>query len=322
MMAGEGSQRDGLGQGTPHLDSMPRRGFRVHLEEYRPLASTAESNIVEFLLSHPKDAVGISTHRLAELTYTSPSTVVRLARKLGFAGYRDLQQALVYDLAVAERSASVISEGALQGDSVQAIINKVAARNIATLELTRDGLDPAAIERAVDLLVGARHICLYGIGASLLVAHDLQLKLLRLDVSCDLSDDLHSQMLYARNTKPHDLAVVVSYSGMTEDVLHCVRIAKGNGATIISITRGSFGSPLVALSDVVLGVAATELVVRSGAMSSRIAQLNVVDVLFTAYVDRTYETSIERLSTNWIGKGQGPGGVPDERPGEGRGGER
>ena len=55
-----------------------------------------------------------------------------------------------------------------------------------------------------------------------------------------------------------------------------------------------------------LGVAATELVLRSGAMSSRIAQLNVVDVLFTAYVSSNYEKSMERLSKNWIKRSEVP----------------
>ena len=150
-------------------------------------------------------------------------------------------------------------------------------------------------------------IALFGMGASLLVAHDLQLKLMRLDIDCQMSHDLHSQLLSASNLRAGDLAIVVSYSGMTEDVLRCARVARQSGATIVSITRGSFASPLVDLSDVVLGVAATELVVRSGAMSSRIAQLNVVDVLFTTYLSRNYEKSMERLSSNWIKKGASDG---------------
>jgi DNA-binding MurR/RpiR family transcriptional regulator len=114
----------------------------VHLEEYRPLASSAESNIVNFLLEHPGNAVGVSAHRLAELTYTSPSTVVRLSRKLGFTGYKELQQALLYELAVAEKSRNIVSEGVMSTDSTQDIIDKVTARNASTLSLTRDGLDP------------------------------------------------------------------------------------------------------------------------------------------------------------------------------------
>ena len=283
------------------------RGFRVHLEEYRPLASASELDIIEYLLAHPDDAVGVPTHRLAELTYTSPSTVVRLVRKLGFSGYPDFQRSLVYDRAIAEKSRAVVSDGVMTGDSTQDVIDKVTSRNVSTLELTRDGLEVEAVDRAVELIGSARRIALFGMGASLLVAHDLQLKLMRLDIDCQMSHDLHSQLLSASNLRSGDLAIVVSYSGMTEDVLRCARVARQSGATIVSITRGSFASPLVDLSDVVLGVAATELVVRSGAMSSRIAQLNVVDVLFTTYLSRNYEKSMERLSSNWIKKGASDG---------------
>lgn len=283
------------------------RGFRVHLEEYRPLASASELDIIEYLLAHPDDVVGVSTHRLAELTYTSPSTVVRLVRKLGFSGYPDFQRSLVYDRAIAEKSRAVVSDGVMTGDSTQDVIDKVTSRNVSTLELTRDGLEVEAVDRAVELIGSARRIALFGMGASLLVAHDLQLKLMRLDIDCQMSHDLHSQLLSASNLRSGDLAIVVSYSGMTEDVLRCARVARQSGATIVSITRGSFASPLVDLSDVVLGVAATELVVRSGAMSSRIAQLNVVDVLFTTYLSRNYEKSMERLSNNWIQKGASDG---------------
>ena len=191
------------------------RGFRVHLEEYRPLASSSELDIIEFLLERPDDAVGISTHRLAELTYTSPSTVVRLVRKLGFSGYPDFQRSLVYDRALAEKSRDVVADGVITGDATQDIIDKVTSRNVSTLELTRDGLEVEAVDKTVDLIRRARRIALFGVGASLLVAHDLQLKLLRLDIPCEVCDDLHSQLLYANNLGSQDLAIVVSYSGMT-----------------------------------------------------------------------------------------------------------
>ena len=139
-------------------------------------------------------------------------------------------------------------------------------------------------------------------GASLLVARDLQLKLMRLNISCNLSDDYHSQLLYAKNMGREDLAIVVSYSGLTREAIECAWIAKANGAKVVSITRGGTDSELIRRSDYVLGIAETEHIMRSGAMSSRIAQLNVVDALFAAYVNRNYEKSVKRFSTNYIGK--------------------
>lgn len=278
-------------------------GFRIHLEEYRALASSAELDVIDFLLSHPEEAMGVSTQRLAELTFTSPSTIARLGRKLGFTGYRELQRALVYDLAVTEKSQGVMSEDLTSEDTTAQIIQKVAAKNTASLALTRDGLNPDAVDQAVSLISSARTIYLFGVGASLLVAHDLKLKLLRLGLPCVLCDDFHAQLLCAKSAGREDVAVAISYSGLTHEVLDCVRTARGRRCKVISITRGSFDSPLIGLSDVTLGVAATELLRRTGAMSSRIAQLNVVDVLFMCYVRSNYERSIRRISSNWIQKG-------------------
>lgn len=280
------------------------RGVRLRLEEYRQVASTSEHEIIDFVLDHPRKAAGKSLKELADESGTSPSTVQRLCRKLGCSGYREFQEALVYEVALSGRSKDVALGGVLSGDSTQTVIEKVTSRNISSLELTSQLLDDATVDEAVALMMGSDRICLFGVGASLLVAHDLELKLLRLDVPCLLCDDLHSQLLYAKNMHAGDLAIAVSYSGLTTEVLNCVRTARSNGAKVVSITRGSFDSPLAHMSDCVLGVAATELLVRSGAMSSRIAQLNVVDVLFAAYVNKNYQKSIKRISTNFISKEQ------------------
>ena len=278
------------------------RGVRLRLEEYRKNASSAERDIVDYILSDPEAAVGQSIHKLAAQTYTSASTVVRLCKKLGCGGYKEFQQALIYELAVSNKSNDIAVGGVIAGDTTDVIIEKVTAKNISSLELTRQLLDAQVVDSVVSLMMQAHSICLFGMGASLLVARDLQLKLMRLNITCNLNDDYHSQLLYAKNMGREDLAIVVSYSGLTREAIECAWIAKANGAKVVSITRGGIDSELIHRSDYVLGVAETEHIMRSGAMSSRIAQLNVVDALFAAYVNRNYEKSVKRFSTNYIGK--------------------
>ena len=89
-------------------------------------------------------------------------------------------------------------------------------------------------------------------------------------------------------------------------MLECAWIVKANGAKLVAITRSGVDSELARRADFVLGVAETEHVLRSGAMSSRIAQLNVIDTLFVAYVNRNYEKSVRRFSSNYIGKSTAP----------------
>ena len=278
------------------------RGVRLRLEEYRKNASAAECDIIDYILADPDRAVGQSIHKLAVQTYTSASTVVRLCKKLGCNGYKEFQQALIYELAVSDKSNDIAVGGVIAGDTTDVVIEKVTAKNISSLELTRQYIDAQVVDAVVSCMMQARSICLFGMGASLLVARDLQLKLMRLNISCNLCDDYHSQLLYAKNMSREDLAIVVSYSGLTREAIECAWIAKANGAKVVSITRGGIDSELIRRSDYVLGVAETEHIMRSGAMSSRIAQLNVIDALFAAYVNRNYEKSVKRFSSNYIGK--------------------
>lgn len=277
------------------------KGFRLKLEEYQQLATNSERDIINFVLEYPHKAEGISVQELAELTYTSPSTVIRLAKKLGCAGYKEFQRSLTYEVALAYKSTNISQEGVLSGDTADVIIQKVSSKNISSVELTRDNLNPQTVETVVRLMHDAHNVNLFGVGASLLVAKDLQLKMLRLNIPGNLCDDLHSQMLYAKNMDTRDVGIMVSYSGLTQEVLECARTVRARGAKVVALTR-DFDSPLVHLSDYVLGVAATELLMRTGAMSSRIAQLNVVDILFATYVSTYYEQSIKRASSNWIKK--------------------
>lgn len=46
----------------------------------------------------------------------------------------------------------------------------------------------------------------------------------------------------------------------------------------------------------------TEMILRSGAMSSRISQLNIIDILYTAYINRNYDACVKKFADNYIEK--------------------
>ena len=151
------------------------------------------------------------------------------------------------------------------------------------------------------LLDSCKTIYMFGLGSSLLVAHDAYLKFLRINKSCMVSDDWHSQLLQAMNINKDDLAFIISYSGGTEEMLRCAREIKKRGAPILALTR-SDASPLAKLADINLCVASSELLIRTGAMSSRISQLNVIDIIYMAYINQSYDTSMRQLKRTSIHK--------------------
>ncbi len=273
----------------------------IRMTQYREQASGAERGILDCVLGNPEAAAQCSIRQLAELSYASASTVVRISRKLGFDGYRDLQKSLLYELAVRKQNQEKKRSQIDRTDQLTDIIDKVTYRNVASLEDSRRLVELEAVTKSVDLICSCDTVLFFGLGASLLVAQDAYLKFLRVDKRCALSEDIHSQYLHARNAKPTDTAVIISYSGCTDEIIRCAQDLKRQGTPIIAITRFE-NSPLSQLADCNLYVVAMEEAFRSGAMSSRIAQLNMIDILYTAYINRNYDRSIRCFERTQISK--------------------
>ena len=132
------------------------------------------------------------------------------------------------------------------------------------------------------------------IGASALVGRDLQQKLHRLGTVCFAWSEAHLALTSAAMLSAGDVAIGISHTGTTIDTVDALRVAQEHGATTIAVTNFE-GSTIAALADLVLLTAARETTFRSGSMSSRIAQLALVDCLFAAVAQRSYERSIESL---------------------------
>lgn len=273
----------------------------IRFREYENRASSAERGIVKFILRNPEKILEYNSQQLAEAAFSSPSTVVRLCKKIGFSGYKELQRALLLELAVRQKKHGEIQADIQREDSLEEIIEKVTYKNMDSLETIGKLQDEKILKCCVDLLENCNNIALFGLGSSLLVARDAYQKFLRLNKPCFVCDDWHMQLLYAKNLTPDDVAIAISYYGMTKEILECAEQVKQRNVPLIAITRLA-DSKLVHLADYNLYVSASEVLVRSGAMSSRISQLNIIDILYTAYINRHFDENVMRAQKTYIEK--------------------
>lgn len=281
---------------------METNGLLLRLKERKPFASSAERNVIEYVQGNPRAVLSMTIRELADETFTSPSTIVRLCRKLGCDGYKQFQREIVLESATLHEHGDMALEEISASDSAAEIIRKVVQSDVRSIEATRRVLDAATLERCAEVVMSGRMVGIFGIGASLLVAHDLELKLTRIDKMCSVNDDWHNQRLMAKNMHPDDVAVVISYSGFTEEMIECARCARDRGARVIAITRVGNDAGLSRYADYVLGIASNEPLIRSGAMGSRMSQLIVVDALFAACVARDYERCSALIRRNYTVK--------------------
>jgi len=173
--------------------------------------------------------------------------------------------------------------------SMEALIDGIRQNSVRAIKDTADLLDPSSLEDAARAILNAKSVRIFGTGASGIVGEDLHSKLIRINKNSFFSTDHHNQLTYAANMTPEDVAVLISMSGKTKEILEVLALAKQSQTPTIALTKFS-KTPLALNADTVLYLSAPEITVRSGAMSSRLAQLMVIDALFTAAAHMDYDT--------------------------------
>jgi DNA-binding MurR/RpiR family transcriptional regulator len=173
-------------------------------------------------------------------------------------------------------------------DDPRSIAVKIAAQEIDAIEKTVRALDADALDRVARAVVAARHVDLFGQAASSLTAQDLQQKLSRIGCAVSHSADPHLAITTAALRTADDVAIAFSHGGETAETVRALEVVGDAGALTVAVTSAE-DSPLALVADVVLLSQAKESPFRMAAMSSRIAQLALIDVLFVRIVQHRGE---------------------------------
>ncbi|MFG6147895.1 MurR/RpiR family transcriptional regulator [Halobacillus sp. B23F22_1] len=253
--------------------------------------SDKEKKIADYILEQPETIIHHTINQVADELDVAESTVFRFCKRIGFKGYQALKIALAAEIVTPIKD---IHEEINDGDSIITVSEKVFHSNSKTLESTLQILDGQAIEEAVDALLQARKIEFYGCGGSAVVALDGYHKFIRTGLLTSTQLDSHMQLMSASQLAEDDVAVIISHSGTTKDSLDVLRVLKEKGIKTIAITNFA-KSPLTKEADISLYTVSEETDFRSEAFSSRIAQLSIIDALYTNIMIAKQETGKRSL---------------------------
>lgn len=251
-----------------------------------------EKLIAEYLLSNKKSIISMSAKEIGDITNTSAPTVVRFSKKIGFDSLNEMKLQLSLNLQSDDNSDFEYLHSDL---STKNIIRGVKSSIDSIMNQTIGLLKEEELEKAIELLNKAKNVYIFSVGSSSLVGMDFYYKLSRINVRCIAHSDTHLQMTASALMEEGDVAIAISYSGETKEVLKCVYNAKNYGIPVISITRASINNTLADMSDIVLRVPFVEKSLREGAMSSRISQLAVIDMLFLGMARNNLKGIEEKL---------------------------
>ncbi len=269
--------------------------IEVIIREAKPSMTKAERAIAEYMETELYSIAGLSLKELAQRICTSEATIVRFCKSLGFKGYRDF----VIQLSKESGSRKNGDQGMMYtdirpGDSLETIVDNVCFNNIQSITDTKAVLNLDALSSLVDMIGKADRLYFFGIGASGLVCMDAYQKFMRINKKAWALTDSHAMKQTAALLTENDLAIFISYSGKTAEIVAALNIAMKTGAKTASISKYS-RTNICSKTDVALFISSPEVTIRSGAMGSRLAMLNVIDIIFSAYASSRYDEVKEYL---------------------------
>lgn len=257
--------------------------------------SNAEKKIADYFLGNMENVFNKPIAQLAQEAGVSKVAWVRFCKDIGFDGLKDLKKALFAQMRekVDTSTADPFSDVRDVADT-KSLIESIKHSSIRAIQETAELLDPDSLEEAAKAILNAKSVRIFGVGASGMVGQDLHSKLMRINKNSYFATDHHSQLTYAASMTEQDVAVLISTSGTTAEVLEILSLVKRCGSASIALTKYS-KTPLATHADTVLYISTPEITMRSGAMSSRLAQLMMIDALFTSVAHMDYDTIADSL---------------------------
>jgi DNA-binding MurR/RpiR family transcriptional regulator len=254
------------------------------------LLSRSQRLVIDRLLSDTRYGAVISAPELAQEVGVSESTVTRAAQALGFLGYPDLQSQLrrTFFSPLPDRvEAGVLSLGATpEAAAIQGILE-----DAESVRRTAEDLSPEVLHDAVETLVKARRVFVFGSRGSYGLAQMLAIGLrLLLDDARLLGEEAGVLADQLATMNADDALIAISFRRVDRITVNAVRHAANVNASIIAISD-ALHSPIARMANHTLTAQLGPLRL----MPSYAPGASLVNALTIAVSLRTLDNATERL---------------------------
>lgn len=249
--------------------------------------TASEKKLANYVVANGTKAQRMSISELAKECGVAEATISRFCRKLSYPGFGAFKLALA---GASERPAPSPLNGKIQPeDSIADMCLKLAGANIEAITETQNLIRPESIQAAADAIMTADKVICMGQGGSMLMAQETAHLFSTAFSGFFPVADSHMQAITVSQLTEQDMILYFSYSGSTKELLDLLRIAHSRGVKSLLITRYP-NSPGAALADLVLQCGSIEGPLQLGSIPARVAQLYLVDVLFSEVCRRDLES--------------------------------
>ena len=265
-----------------------------------PDMPTAMAKIGAYLLEHTQAPLELSIMDLAEQTKTSPATVTRFCRLLGYTGYVPFRVSIASDLGRSDARESWKADiGRAFGpdDSARDVLSTLVNAHTRSLEETAAVMDLALMNKIARRIAMCSHVDIYGIGGSAVMAKELQSRLYRIGINAHHWSEVHAGLSSAAIQNADTVAIGISNTGRTEETLQMLREAGEAGAMTVALSNNP-GSPLAEGADAAIITSVHEQFLQPDDLSAKHVQLLVLDLIYLLVAQVNFAQTTSKLAAS------------------------
>lgn len=264
--------------------------------------SLAEKRIADYILAHLTTIPTIFIQELAEKTFSSHSTIIRLCKKIGCTGFREFKETIAEIVYTQRRSSEAVNVNFPfeSSDTASEIAQKMADLTINTIQKASRQIDAELLDQVADQMLQAERIFLFAQGDTQLRARSFQNKLIKINKFAILAEEYVDTQWNAVNLTDKDCALFISYGGSNPGYEKIMRYLSEKNVPLILLT-GNPNSALVPLvTKTLLTIQEEYDFAKIATFSSQTAFEYILNSLFSVMYTRDYEKNIRTLRENQI----------------------
>jgi len=266
------------------LNTAPDGTCVLRIQSHYKVFNPAQKRLADYILSNRQVLPELDQQQLATGAKVSTATVTRFCRAIGFSGFLKFKIESAKELA----SLPLVFEDFDPKDNDEERVGKLFAAYIQCLIDTRAITSIPNLLEVANRINRAKKVSIFGIGSSGAVATMASNRFAVLGIPAEAYVDPYRQIIAASLMGEEDVAVGISDSGTSTTTIDAIRIAKKRGAFAVAITNQA-GSALAREATLCLLTSLHVRKVHVATLSSRVAQMTLIDCLYVTLIARNKE---------------------------------
>lgn len=258
--------------------------------------SSSEKTVVNYILEKKLEIRDMTTKDIGNATYTAPSTLIRIAHKMGFGGWNELKDAYLKEEEYLQSHFTEIDANYpfTNTDHFMSIASKIAELKKESIDDTLSLITHDDLQKAVRMITRASAVHVFAVSTNLYISQEFKHNMGRIGKRVDICSTQGELVYSACSCEPDSCALVISYSGETPAIKEAAEALKANHIPIIAITN--IGDNTIArMADCVLKICTREkLYSKIATFSTSCSITCLLDILYSCVFASNYDSNRER----------------------------